>query len=234
MIGKHRDGGYAEFIVVPERSVFELPPEIPFEQGAIMMCSSATALHALNQARLQRGETVAIFGIGGLGFSAIQLAKVFGASQVMAVDIQSAKLALAKQLGAAPVNAAECDPVDEIKRLTSGEGVDVALELIGLPLTMQQAIRVLAIKGRAVLAGITDQNFQIRPYEEILNKEAEIIGVSDHLAQELPLLIEWVRQGKLKLSAAVTRTVPLNAAAINQALDSLEECGEGVRVVIGM
>src|ERR1051326_3231396 len=68
MIGKHRDGGYAEFIVMPERSVFELPSEVPFEQGAIMMCSSATALHALNKARLQVGDSVAIFGIGGLGF----------------------------------------------------------------------------------------------------------------------------------------------------------------------
>src|SRR5438477_442463 len=87
MIGKHRDGGYAEFIVVPERSVFELPPEIPFEQGAIMMCSSATALHALNKARMRSGETVAIFGVGGLGISAIQLARHFGAAEVFAVEI---------------------------------------------------------------------------------------------------------------------------------------------------
>ena len=61
MIGKHRDGGYAEFIVVPERSMFHLPDEIPFEQGAILMCSSATSWHALKKARLRAGETVAIF-----------------------------------------------------------------------------------------------------------------------------------------------------------------------------
>ena len=74
MIGKHRDGGYAEFIAVPERNAFHLPEEIPFEQGAILMCSSATSLHALKKARLRPGETVAIFGVGGLGISAIQLA----------------------------------------------------------------------------------------------------------------------------------------------------------------
>ena len=74
MIGKHRDGGYAEFIAVPERSVVRLPDEIPFEEGAILMCSSATSLHALNKARFRTGETVAVFGAGGLGISAIQLA----------------------------------------------------------------------------------------------------------------------------------------------------------------
>jgi propanol-preferring alcohol dehydrogenase len=232
MIGKHRDGGYAQFIVIPERSLFPLPPEIPFEHGAIMMCSSATALHAFNQARLTTGETVAIFGIGGLGFSAIQLAKALGAAEVLAVDIKPGKLELAKQLGAIPINGAECDPVQEIKRLTRGRGVDVTLELIGLPLTMQQAVRALTIKGRAVLAGITEKSFEVHPYEEVLNKEAEIIGVSDHLAQELPLLIDYARQRKLNLSQAVTRTVPLQAAAINQILDSLDQFADNIRVVI--
>jgi len=234
MIGKHRDGGYAEFIAIPSRNAFRLPDEIPFEQGAILMCSSATALHALNKARLQPGESVAVFGTGGLGFSAIQLAIALGAREVFAVDIKLGKLERAKGLGAVPVNAAECDPVLEIRRLTGGGGVDVALELIGLPRTMQQAVRVLAIKGRAALAGITDKTFEVAPYEEVLNKEAEIIGVSDHLAQELPLLIQMVRDGKLILSKAITRTVPLEAGAINEALDGLEGFGEDVRVVITM
>src|ERR1700704_1405876 len=105
MIGKDRDGGYAEFIVVPERSVFVLPDEIPFEQGAILMCSSATSLHALNKARLLSGETVAIFGVGGLGISAVQLARHLGAAEVFAVDINPRKLELAERFGAIAVNA---------------------------------------------------------------------------------------------------------------------------------
>src|ERR1035438_9679704 len=96
MMGKYRDGGYAEFIVMPARSVFRLPEEIPFEQGAIMMCSSATSLHALNKARLRAGETVAVFGVGGLGLSAIQLARAFGAREVFAVDIKPGKLEMAR------------------------------------------------------------------------------------------------------------------------------------------
>ncbi len=232
MIGKYRDGGFAEYICVPARSAFLLPKEIPFEQGAIMMCSSATSLHALNKGRLKPGESVAIFGMGGLGVSALQLARVFGAGQVFAVDIKTAKLEFARQLGAIPIDAANTDPVVEIKRLTGGRGVDVALELIGLPKTMQQAVKCLAIKGRALLVGITDKNFEIAPYADVLNKEAEIIGVSDHLAQELPLLIEWVRQGRLDLSRVITKTVPLDAKAINGVLDQLEKFGDAVRTVI--
>lgn len=232
MIGKHRDGGYAEFIVVPERSVFRLPNEIPFEQGAILMCSSATSLHALNKARLRPGETVAIFGVGGLGISALQLARHFDAAEMFAVDINPRKLELAERLGAIPVNASVGNPVTKIQELTGGRGVDVVLELVGLPVTMRQAVQSLAIFGRAALVGLTRQTFEVAPYAELLNKEAEIIGVSDHLASELPLLLDLARSGKLDLSRGFIRTIPLEADAVNRALDRLEKYSDDVRVVI--
>ena len=232
MIGKYRDGGYAEFVAIPARSVFGLPTEIPFTHGAIMMCSSATSLHALNKARLKVGESVAVFGVGGLGISAIQLAKALGAGDVFAVDIQPGKLDLARRLGAIPIHARETEPVAALREHTHGRGVNVALELIGLPLTMQQAVRSLAIQGRAALAGITEKTFDVSPYHELINREAEIIGVSDHLASEISPLLDFARTGKLKFANVVTRTVPLDAAAINDTLDRLEKFGEDVRVVI--
>ncbi len=232
MIGKYRDGGFAEFIAVPERSVFHLPEEIPFEQGAILMCSSATSLHALNKARLRAGESVAVFGVGGLGISAIQLAKTFGAKEVFAVDVNPRKLELAEKFGAIPVNANIGNPVEQIQKLTGGRGVDVALELIGLPLTMQQAVQSLAILGRAALVGLTRETFEVAPYAEILNKEAEVIGVSDHLASEIPLLLDLARSRKLDLSHGIIKTVPLEASAVNEALDRLEKFSDDVRVVI--
>jgi D-arabinose 1-dehydrogenase-like Zn-dependent alcohol dehydrogenase len=232
MIGKHRDGGYAEFIVVPERSVFRLPDEIPFEQGAILMCSSATSLHALNKARLRPGESVAIFGVGGLGISALQLARHFDAAEVYAVDVNPRKLELAERFGAIPVNASVGNSVAKIQELTGGRGVDVALELVGLPVTMRQAVQSLAILGRAALVGLTRETFEIAPYSELLNKEAEIIGVSDHLASEIPLLLDLARTGKLDLSHGIIRTLPLEAGAVNGVLDGLEEFGDDVRVVI--
>lgn len=232
MIGKYREGGFAEFILMPARSVFKLPEAIPFQHGAIMMCSSATSLHALNKARLRPRESVAVFGAGGLGQSAIQLATALGAGTVFAVDVNASKLEFARRFGAVPVNANNHDPVVAIQELTKGRGVDVALELIGLPLTMQQAVRSLAIKGRAGLVGITEKTFPVAPYHEVINKEAEIIGVSDHLAQEIPVLLDLAANRKLDLSGVVTRRVPLDAQAINDTLDRLEKFGDDVRVVV--
>lgn len=232
MLGKDRDGGYAEFVKVPARSTFPLPEEVPFEWGAAMMCSSATSLHALHKARFQSGETVAVFGVGGLGMSAIQLARALGAGRVLAVDIDPGRLALAEKFGASPVNATHGDPVAEIRSQTDGRGVDVALELIGLPLTMRQSVQCLAKRGRAALAGITDQNLEVAPYGELLCNEAEIIGVSDHLGTEIEELTELARKRELDLSEVITGTVPLQADAINRVLDRLECFGEGVRTVI--
>jgi propanol-preferring alcohol dehydrogenase len=232
MIGKYRDGGYAEYICVPERSVFALPDEVPFEHGAVLMCSSATAFHALRKARLQPGERVAVFGSGGLGMSAVQLARAMGAEEVFAVDLVPGKLAGAAQLGAIPVDARSGDPVEAIRSLTGGKGVDVSLELIGLPLTIRQSLQVLAVQGRAAIAGITERTAEFAPYTELINREAEIIGVSDHLAQELPQLLAWARSGKLDLSGVVTQAVPLESRAINAVLDQLEGATETVRAVI--
>ena len=155
MLGKNRDGGYAEYIGLPARNAFLLPDEIPFEQGAIMMCSSATCFHALRKGRMEAGETIAVFGVGGLGMSAAQLARAFGALDVYAVDIIPDKLRMAERFGAISINAAETDPVAEIRQLTGGRGVDVALELIGLPLTVRQSIESLAVFGRSWLVSVT-------------------------------------------------------------------------------
>lgn len=175
------------------------------------MCSSSTAFHALRKSRPQGGETIAIFGIGGLGISAVQLAYTFGALDVFAVDINADKLGLAEKYGAIPVNALYNDHVSEIRSLTHGKGVNVAIEMIGLPQVMKQAVQSLAIMGRAVIIGICEKSLEIDTYRELIGREAEIIGTNDHLIHELPLLLELARRGKLQLSDAITRTVPLEA-----------------------
>jgi len=232
MIGKHRDGGYAEFIKVPGANAFLLPDEIPFEVGAIMMCSSATALHALNKARFKPGESVAIFGFGGLGFSALQLARTFDCGDVYVIEINPAKLASAASMGAIAIDARSADPVDQIKEASAGKGVDVALELIGSAKTMRQAVLCLGPLGRATLVGLTVESMSIHPYTELINKEVEIIGVSDHLATEIPALIEFTRSGKLRFSPETLRVVDLNAGQINAALDALHDSIDHVRTVI--
>ncbi len=232
MIGRHRDGGYAEFIKVPAGNAFALPDEISFEVGAIMMCSSATALHALNKARLRAGESVAIFGFGGLGFSALQLARAFDCEDLYIVEINPAKLASIRKLGAVPIDAKRGDPVEQIKEATAGKGVDVSLELIGSAKTMRQCVLCLAPLGRAALVGLTREAMSIFPYTELINKEAEIIGVSDHLATELPTLLEFARGGKLRFPPETLRVVDLDAGQVNAALDALQHSIDHVRTVI--
>jgi propanol-preferring alcohol dehydrogenase len=232
MIGKDRDGGFAELICVPARNAHRLPDAIPFEHGAIMMCSSATALHALRKARVRAGDAVAVFGVGGLGVSAVQLARALGASVVYAVDRNPAKLALAGRLGAVPVDARAGDAARAIVEATGGQGVDVALELIGSARVMEQAVLSLAPLGRAALAGLTQERLSIAAYRDLLGREAEIIGVSDHLAAEIGELMRFVERGELDPGEAVTRVVPLDAASINGVLDGLEAFGDGVRCVI--
>jgi propanol-preferring alcohol dehydrogenase len=232
MIGKHRDGGYAEFIKVPSANAFRLPDEIPFEVGAIMMCSSATAFHALNKARFKANESIAIFGFGGLGFSALQLARAFDCGDVYVVEINPAKLVSAASMGAIVVDARSADPVEQIKEATAGKGVDVALELIGSAKTMRQAVLCLAPLGRAALVGLTAESMSIHPYTELINKEVEIIGVSDHLATELPALIEFARSGKLQFPSETLRVVDLDAPQINAALDALRDSIDHIRTLI--
>jgi len=232
MLGHHVDGGFAEAITVPARNALALPERIPFEHGAVLMCSSATALHALRKGRLGSGERVAIFGFGGLGVSALQLARALGAAEVFAVDIRAEKLALAEKLGAVSIDASRGDAVAKLMDATRGAGIDVALDFVGTRAVMRQAVRCLAPRGRAVLVALSDQELELDPYREILGREGELIGSNDHTLAELTELIGFVERGALDLSPAITATVPLDAAAINGVLDALEQSRAGVRTVV--
>ena len=232
MLGHHVDGGYAEYVAVPARNVIPIPDEIPFAEGATLMCASATAFHALHKGRVKAGETVAVFGVGGLGMSAIQLAKAMGAAEVYAVDIKQDKLELASEYDAIPIDASRVDAVQEIRKLTNSKGVDVSLEMIGTRKTMEQAIDSVGNLGRAVMVGLNQQPIEINTYLQVLGKEAEIIGSNDHLLSELPLLVDMARQKILNTSRIVSHSIPLDAEKINQRLDDLENFTDDIRVVI--
>jgi 2-desacetyl-2-hydroxyethyl bacteriochlorophyllide A dehydrogenase len=223
MIGFHRDGGYAESVVIPARNAHLLPETVPFEVAAIMMCSTSTSLHALRRGRLSEGEDVAVFGCGGLGVSAIKLAWALGAGEVYGIDVNKEKLEVAEGIGAIPI------PFNKAHRIRA----DVALELVGLPETMEAAVKCLKVGGRAVAVGITSNTFPLDSFHDLTVKEAEILGAADHLGSEIDELIGMVDDGRIDLSDVVTGTVPLDADAINEVLDRLESFSGGVRTVIG-
>lgn len=232
MIGKHANGGYAEYAIAPARNAIPIAESVSSTAAAIMMCSTATAFHALNKARTSAGDTVAIFGAGGLGASAIQLARACGATEVFAVDIDPEKLKAAERYGARPINPADGDPSTQLLDMTRGRGVDVALEFAGLPVTQEQAVASLAVQGRAALAGIGDRPFTVSGYPMMINREREIIGVSDHLRHELVTLMNFARTGLIDLDDVVTDIVPLDAGQINARLDALAAFHGRMRSVI--
>ena len=135
-------------------------------------------------------------------------------------------------MGAIAIDARSADPVEQIKEATAGTGVDVALELIGSAKTMRQAVLCLAPLGRAALVGLTAESMSIHPYTELINKEVEIIGVSDHLATEFPELIKFARSGKLRFPPETLCVIDLDAGRINAVLDSLETSTDRIRTVI--
>jgi len=126
MLGKEADGGYAEWIAVPRANLVRIPDDISFQHASIMMCSTATVYHALRLANLQRGESVAILGFGGLGFSALQLAKALGAGEVSVAERVAAKRAIAERFGAVP----ELRPADVVLEFSGSESL--ALEALGM------------------------------------------------------------------------------------------------------
>jgi 2-desacetyl-2-hydroxyethyl bacteriochlorophyllide A dehydrogenase len=230
MVGLDRAGGYAELVAVPARNVHLVPEGVDTAVAAIMMCSTATSFHALRRSGLEPGESVAVFGTGGLGMSAVKLAGLMGASEVYAVDVNSARLGVAERLGAVPIDGAD-DPVGAIRAL-SGDGVDVALELVGDAEVMRSVVGVLAPAGRAVAVGITHDEFGLDPFRDLVLREAEIRGASDHLAGEISELLDLAGSGALDLADLVTNTIPLEAGIVNDALDHLAGFGDGVRTVI--
>ena len=235
MIGKDRDGGYAEYICVPEQNAFSLPDEIPFAHAAVMMCSFATVLHALRKARFAKGESVAVFGAGGLGMAAIGLSQALGASKIIAVDNNSAKVRAARSMGAIGIDASNTEVVEAVLDSTGGQGVDVALELVGLPITSEQAVKSLGVQGRAAMVGLTNAPTPINTYKDLIGKEREIIGVSDHLPEEIDELLSLVQRGSLDIATVVSKTVPLDETAVNKVLDELDSySGKAIRTVISV
>ncbi|HEU4521576.1 MAG TPA: alcohol dehydrogenase catalytic domain-containing protein [Thermoanaerobaculia bacterium] len=232
MLGKDRDGGYAEKIVVPAANAIPVPDEVSFPEAAVMMCSTATAFHALRLADISHDDSVAILGFGGLGASAVQLAGVFGAREIYAIDIVRAKLDLAETFGAEPIEAARNGFRDALLAATNGGGVDVVVDFTGNTAACGDALRSLAPGGRLMLVALDTGALTFNPYADILGRERRIIGSSDHTRAELVELMELARRGDIDLARVITRTVPLEADAINDVLDDLDRGTAHLRSVI--
>jgi len=229
--GMARDGALAEYVLAPAHTLMPLPAEIPFDIGAIATDGVATPFHALRtRGTLRCGETVGIFGCGGLGTHAVQIARLMGASQVLAVDIDAGARERAKRLGADLVfDPGEIDVPKAVRAATSG--LDLAIELVGLPAIVEQAIRSLGKCGRAVLVGVGPGKPTLPSLAGFVGREQTILGSFGMDRNDIEEIFNLLRTGRLDLSGSISTRYPLKKA--NDALAHLASKQGGiVRVIV--
>lgn len=234
---KHFAGvsSFSQYSVVPEKAVLKIPDDLPLDRAALLGCAVITGVGAaINHARVRAGSTVAVFGTGGVGLNVVQGAALAGAEKIIAVDLIEGKLTYARQFGAThTVNASGSNPVEQIRALTAGRGVDYAFEVVGLPATMRQAYDSLAKRGMAVVVGVTPTTAEVSvPSLSLVYEERMLTGSLYGSASpkvEIPRLIALYRAGKLKLDELLTRSYKFEE--INEAYAALER-GEVARSVV--
>lgn len=231
--GMARDGALAGYIAVPARTLVELPAKVPFDIGAIVTDAVATPFHALRgRAGLKEGDSVGVFGCGGLGTHAVQLAKMMGAGRIVAVDLDDAALERAKGLGAElAINPGRVDVAKEIRAQADGDGLDVACEFVGLSSTVELALRCLGKRGRAVVVGVGTERPALPPLAAFVGREQSVLGSFGASMADIADLYRLIEESRLDLSGSISAHYPLQRA--NEALQRLASKEGGVvRVVV--
>lgn len=211
------DGGYAEYITVPARNAVSLPETITDVDAAPIGCGVTTAVHAMKLAQPQVGEWVVVYGVGGVGFGLIQLARAKGA-RVIAVGRSGAKLDKARELGAETiVNAGQASVAERIRELTGGAGADVIFECVGTAETMEQASQALGRRGRLVFIGYSSDSFTVHPIQLVVF-EQQVMGSVGATLNDVYEAVDLVARGVVR--TVVDRTLLLEQ--FEEGLNALE------------
>jgi propanol-preferring alcohol dehydrogenase len=200
------DGGYAEYVAVPARNAVPLPAAISDVEAAPIACGVTTAVHAAKLAEPRVGEWIVVYGVGGVGFGLVQLARATGA-RTIAVGRSAAKLDKALELGAeVAVNASEEAVAERIRRITGGAGADVIFECVGTEESMKEVSAALGRRGRLVFVGYSPDSFQIHPIQLVVF-EQKVVGSVGATLNELYEAVDLVERGVVH--TVVDRTLPL-------------------------
>lgn len=175
--GSRRDGAFAEYLYVPEENLAPVPGHVDLIHAA-MAEPAAVALHGVRKMRIVPGDSAAVYGAGPIGNMAAQWLRINGCRRVFVVDIDHAKLELARSMGLEAVSGADRDPVAEIVERTGGRGADKVVEAVGLPSTFLQAVQTAAPFGEVVFMGNISGTFQVgeKDFSAILRRELRIHG----------------------------------------------------------
>lgn len=216
IIGTRVDGALAEYVSVPQEHVLKLPDVLDYETAAGIE-PSTIAYHGLAKADIKVGDSVVVLGCGPIGQFAIQWAKVFGASKIIAVDIFNEKLELSKELGANyTINSKEVDAIEEIKNITNG-GADVVVETAGSRFTQEQSLLIAKKRGTIVFVGIshTELPLSAKAAENILRGELTLKGSWNSYTSPYPgrawtATLDFMGSGDIVFKPMISHKIGLN------------------------
>ena len=228
-------GAFCDKTLVAAGQCTKVDPEAKPEVAGLLGCGVMAGLGAaMNTGGVGRGDSVAVFGCGGVGDAALEGARLSGATTIIAVDIDDRKLEWAKGFGAThTINSTNEDPVERIRQLTGGNGVDVAIEAIGLPQTYEQAFYARDLAGTVVLVGVPNPAMKVElPFIEIFGRGGALKSswYGDCLpSRDFPMLIDLYLQGRLNLEGFVSETIGIEG--VEEAFHKMER-GEVLRSVV--
>lgn len=210
-------GGLAEYSVVPATALAPVPEGVDPVSSAILGCAAMTGYGAVRRgANIKYGETVAVVAVGGVGSNIVQIARAFGASQVIAIDVADDKLEAVKAFGAtATINSMTQDAREEVLKLTNGRGVDVSFEALGIPSTWSTALDVLADGGRMVPIGLGAgrQTAEVEINRTVRRSQSILGSYGARTRQDLPAVVDLAARGVINYDDLVTRRFSLDEAA---------------------
>lgn len=228
-------GSFAERTVIKANAAIKIREDMPLDRACLVGCGVMTGVGAaINTAKVQPGDVVAVFGCGGVGLNVIQGAALSGAARIIAVDLVPSKLEMAKTFGATDVvNGKDVDAPSAIRDLTGGLGVDYAFEVIGAAAVVSQAYGSLKRGGKVVVVGVPAFGTDLTiPGFSLTLEEKAVIGSlygSANLHRDMVKLVDLYMSKKLKIDELVSRTIRLED--VNTAFDAMEK-GEVARSVI--
>lgn len=210
-------GGLAEYSVVPATALAPVPEGVDPVSSAILGCAAMTGYGAVRRgADIKYGETVAVVAVGGVGSNIVQIARAFGASQVIAIDVADDKLEAVKAFGAtATINSMTQNAREEVLKLTNGRGVDVSFEALGIPSTWNTALDVLADGGRMVPIGLGagHQTAEVEINRTVRRSQSILGSYGARTRQDLPAVVDLAARGIINYDDLVTRRFSLDEAA---------------------
>jgi L-gulonate 5-dehydrogenase len=227
VMGVHIDGGCQEYIVVPAANVHALPAGLPWEE-AVLIEPFTIGAQAAYRGNIQSGDLALILGAGTIGLTAVKMAELAGAG-VIAVDIVEDKLAYAKTCGAKyTINAARENVAERVKEISGGMMANVVVDAVCSKKSFEEAVQLCSAAGRVVELSFNETPSEIAPMR-IIKNEISIYG-SRLQTKRFPVVIDYIRQGKLPPAGFVTRSYPIDQMA--EAFDYVEKNNAAVRKVI--